>query len=194
MKPIRHGTYLGYTVDKCREECCRAPYRIYYREEVARLKREKEVPIPPEMTGLTHRLVQRIEVADGHWLWRGHLDSFGYGRMCGRSAHRLIYTLMVGTIPDGLEIDHLCRVRNCVNPEHLEAVTPLVNNLRAVPFKNFARGEAHHHARLTEDDVREIRRLYRNRLVGPAELSRRYATSVSNIETIIAGRTWKHVS
>ncbi len=44
--------------------------------------------------------------------------------------HRYVYELLVGPIPDGFDIDHLCRVRNCVNPEHLEAVTHRENMLR----------------------------------------------------------------
>lgn len=47
------------------------------------------------------------------------------------NAHRLSYTLFKGEIPDGLHVDHLCGVRNCVNPDHLEAVSPRENNIRA---------------------------------------------------------------
>lgn len=68
------------------------------------------------------------------WQWiRGKLKS-GYG--CARynkknwRAHRLYYELLVGPIPDGLTIDHLCRNRSCVNPGHMEVVTQGVNTLR----------------------------------------------------------------
>lgn len=50
-----------------------------------------------------------------------------------RYAHRVIYEWLVGPIPDGYEIDHLCRVTLCVNPDHLEAVTPEENRRRAAP-------------------------------------------------------------
>lgn len=64
----------------------------------------------------------------GCWLWKGHLNNNGYGRFYTEPgscyAHRWAYTRWVGPIPEGFQIDHLCRVRHCVNPSHLEAVTP----------------------------------------------------------------------
>lgn len=70
----------------------------------------------------------------GHWLW-GMALSNGYGNFWDGSkkvpAHRWAYEQWVGPIPDGLHIDHLCRIRHCVNPEHLEAVTPSVNVRRS---------------------------------------------------------------
>lgn len=63
----------------------------------------------------------------GCWLWTGHINGSGYGTMGGRSVHRLVYIELVGPIPDGLQLDHLCRIRNCVNPAHLEPVTAAEN-------------------------------------------------------------------
>jgi hypothetical protein len=66
--------------------------------------------------------------AGGCWLWQGATNRDGYGLTKPRGdklrvAHRVIYEMLVGPIPDGLQLDHLCRVRACVNPEHLEPVT-----------------------------------------------------------------------
>ena len=65
-------------------------------------------------------------------IWAGPLDRAGYGRMSfGRLAHRVTYEASKGPIPAGLELDHLCVVPACVNPDHLEPVTHAENMARA---------------------------------------------------------------
>ena len=72
------------------------------------------------------------------WMWTASNTGFGYGQMWIpaeqrlRLAHRISYEWFIGPIPEGLDIDHLCRVRSCVNPFHLEPVTRAVNLLRGV--------------------------------------------------------------
>ncbi len=70
------------------------------------------------------------------WLWMSHLDKDGYWRFWynGKAvpAHRFAYEIWVGPIPEGLTIDHKCRIRHCVRPFHLEPVTNRINILRGV--------------------------------------------------------------
>lgn len=78
--------------------------------------------------------VQKDDATDC-WLWTGALNSTGYGQWGvvgkSRSTHRVAYEALVGPIPDGLTIDHLCRVKVCCNPAHLEPVTIAENIRRA---------------------------------------------------------------
>lgn len=60
---------------------------------------------------------------NGCWLWTAALHPDGYGRFEHRPAHRIAWEFIKGPVPEGLELDHLCRVRPCVNPSHLEPVT-----------------------------------------------------------------------
>jgi hypothetical protein len=82
------------------------------------------------------------EPNSGCWLWLGQVDRHGYGCISFRDkpslAHRVSYEAYRGPIPAGLTLDHLCRVRCCVNPCHLEPVTPAVNTLRGntIPARN----------------------------------------------------------
>lgn len=78
------------------------------------------------------RILERVEVSDGGcWIWQGAMTPNGYGMINAWDrrwlTHRLAYTVMVGPIPAGLQIDHLCRERACANPAHLEPVTQAEN-------------------------------------------------------------------
>lgn len=101
------------------------------------------------MKTFEERLWARIDkdAPGGCWLWRGALTSDGYGAIWkdGGTArvHRVTYELLAGQIPEGKHLDHLCRVRSCCNPDHLESVTP---------YENWRRGENFAAVMLREDE------------------------------------------
>ncbi len=92
---------------------------------------------------IVFRMEQKIERIpfSGCWIWTGCADRNGYG-VVGYNrnhclTHRLYFTLYRGEVPQGKEINHLCRVRSCVNPDHLEAVTH-TENMRYSPKTHIA--------------------------------------------------------
>lgn len=89
------------------------------------------------MAELPNTFLDRFVVAEnGCWLWTAAKTNGGYGRFPWRCktvlAHRFAYETLVGRIPDGLHIDHLCRQRDCVNPAHMEPVTQWENTRRGL--------------------------------------------------------------
>ena len=82
------------------------------------------------------RFFEKVDLAGDCWLWTGGLTSRGYGQFWHEGtndvAHRWLWCHLVGPVADGLQLDHLCRNRRCVNPDHLEPVTCQENVLRGV--------------------------------------------------------------
>lgn len=97
---------------------------------------------------ITQRLLTNIVFTDTCWLWVGAQTGHGeYGSIVidgkDRRVHRVVYTLIRGTIPNGLDLDHLCRVRKCCNPDHLEPVTKGENVLRGIGLAAQNRAKTH---------------------------------------------------
>lgn len=94
-------------------------------------------------TTLEH-LTDKFTMGDDCWEWTAGKSVQGYGRVSfggkNKLAHRVVYELMVGPIPKNLEIDHLCRNRGCVRPDHLEPVLHAINVSRGDARAGVERG------------------------------------------------------
>lgn len=122
----------------------------------------------PILRDLPERFNSKIAVTSaGCWEWTASVERGGYGRYRvgskTRLAHRVSYEHLVGPIPDGLQLDHLCRNRRCVNPAHLEPVTCKENLMRGETeaARNAAKTHCKHGHELTAANVIVKRSVHR---------------------------------
>jgi len=125
---------------------------------------------------------QYREDENGCWIWLWSKNRKGYGVLRDGPqmgyAHKVYWERVNGPVPDGLQLDHLCRVRACVNPMHLEAVTGTLNQQRGA------------HSALTQADVDRIRERVREG-ERQKDILRDYPVNQSTISAIVTERTWK---
>lgn len=81
---------------------------------------------------MANKFWAKVKKQEGCWEWCGSRNQQGYGNFRAQKAHRVAYELLVGPIPQGMILDHLCRNHGCVNPMHLEPVSNRENVLRGV--------------------------------------------------------------
>lgn len=128
---------------------------------------------------LKHGPKWEVDPETGCWIWLRAKGKDGYGSIKrgkrSHRAHRWVYEQEVGPIPEGLELDHLCRNPSCVNPEHLEPVTKAENQWRGV------------RATLTFEQAQAIRQS-----TGPARVvAARYGVSETTVWKIRRGESWQ---
>jgi len=141
------------------------------------------------------RFMEKIEIQDnGCWLWTRHIGQNGYGRfgLNGKvyECHRLMLEEKLGRpIHKKLDTRHLCGVKACCSPDHLEEGTKKENAADMKIHGTLVCGEKHYNAKLTDNDIRAIRQDPR-----PAsEIAKSYKVSQSNVWCIKQHSTWKHI-
>jgi hypothetical protein len=141
-----------------------------------------------------------VEKTEGCWLWRGTLDSKGYGRfrLGGRSfhrrhfVHRISYQLAHGPIPPELLVCHHCDRPACVRPDHLFLGTQADNIADRDAKGRKLIGEAAPKARLTEQDVTQIRARCAEG-ESRSELAREFGVAKVTVQAIVRRRNWRHM-
>lgn len=138
-----------------------------------------------------------IGVDNDCWLWTGctrGVKSYGFLRVDGKNlyAHRLAYKFYCGDIPKDMYVLHKCDNPMCCNPNHLFLGSPQDNMTDMVNKKRSLTGERNHKAKLTENDISDIRFLF-GMGVAVTTLAKEYGVATTQIRYIKYGKTWKHV-
>lgn len=143
--------------------------------------------IAAQLGGFVNGPGYRVDPDTGCWNWIAKRDRKGYGYLFDRRnqttkrAHRWTYERLKAPIPYHMLMDHLCRNPSCVNPDHLEPVTNATNVQRGC------------RAKVTPEEVREMRRAYEAREVTQQSLADRYGVHVETMRKILHRRTWANV-
>lgn len=152
-----------------------------------------------DTVGAQSYIQERVDVdANGCWLWRLAVDKPGYGKACYEAVHRSAHRLSFAAFkhdPGDLFVRHSCDVPRCCNPDHLSLGThadnmrDMVERNRAFAWAGKRRGAKNPRARLSEADVRAIRRSEH----AAGLLAREYGVSERTVRDARAGRRWGHV-
>jgi hypothetical protein len=142
---------------------------------------------------LADRFWEKVDTSGWCWLWTGSRNRRGYGKVSrwprGMDyAHRVSYELNVGPIPAGMDVRHLvCDNPPCVRPSHLEIGPHRVNMGDAVRKGRIRSGIRHHNAKLTNEQVGEIRRRYQTGVTTQASLAIEFGISRAYVSEIVTG-------
>jgi len=137
-----------------------------------------------------------VDEETGCWNWQG-AQSNGYGRRRKdgkvQSVHRVVWEENNGPIPEGLQVLHHCDNPPCCNPEHLFLGTQADNVADMISKNRDARGERRGNSKLTEADVRAMRRAYARGNVTGVALAEKYGVGKAVVSTVVRMDSWRHV-
>lgn len=182
----RNCAHCGKVLTKVQKLCCSRVCNATFRGRLNAMNVED-------------RLWPRLRKEEnGCWTWLGAKDWDGYGSleaMGERRAHRIAWLLTKGEIPDGLWVLHKCDNPACCNPEHLWLGTAADNNAdcKKKGRAHGPRGETSGHARLTEEQVLEIRRRAELEVVTQRQLAKDFGVGYKAICKIVNRQRWCHI-
>lgn len=166
------------------------------------------------MGTIEERFWAKVKKTNSCWIWTAAKRNKGYGAFTykenGRTiqgrAHRYSYELHKGPIPPGMFVLHQCDNPACVNPDHLflgtndDNIRDMLSKGRHIPGGthigdkgDWKRGAAHHAAKLTPDDIREMRRLHAEGGWSYSQLGKRFGVNTSAAYKIVKRLLWKHL-
>lgn len=152
-----------------------------------------------DRTDPNERFWKYVQKTETCWIWSGGKTTGGYGKFNPthksgwEKSHRFSWTLHFGEIPEGKVVCHKCNMKLCVRPDHLYVATSRENTLDAMRDGLCPIGEKHGMAKITEEQVKEIRLLHKPKEISMGFLAKKYGITKTQISRIINRKTWKHI-
>lgn len=186
-------------LNQCNVEDCFSPRHIrdLCKKHYIRWQKYRDVNVvlnPRDLT-MEQRFLRHVKKTRTCWLWTGSINEKGYGRFqinqrCSR-AHRVSYQLWKGDIMSNMYVLHICDNRSCVNPEHLYLGDQFqnMNDMYKRKRDYHLKREYHPNSKLTEQKVKEIRKLLKSGMMGK-DIAIKFNLHRQTIYNIGSGKTW----